>query len=95
MSLNAKCVPVEFVGPTFLARPKLPFGEEVSPHREPGETHECGRQSCMQHFVFCCMCGMGISCLGLDPGDWDTWCPSVAFVCSDDQKWESPFCLPF
>lgn len=51
MSLNAKCVPVEFVGPTFLARPKLPFGEEVSPHREPGETHECGRQSCMQHFV--------------------------------------------
>ncbi|XP_032925580.1 putative ATP-dependent RNA helicase TDRD12 isoform X2 [Catharus ustulatus] len=35
VSLNAECVPVEFVGPTFLARPKLPFGEEVSPHLEP------------------------------------------------------------
>nr|XP_054496958.1 putative ATP-dependent RNA helicase TDRD12 [Agelaius phoeniceus] len=36
VSLNAECVPVEFVGPTFLARPKLPFGEEVSPHLGPG-----------------------------------------------------------
>ncbi|KAL2300397.1 hypothetical protein Nmel_012370, partial [Mimus melanotis] len=35
VSLNAECVPVEFVGPTFHARPKLPFGEEVSPHLEP------------------------------------------------------------
>ncbi|RLV96155.1 hypothetical protein DV515_00012684 [Chloebia gouldiae] len=33
---NAECVPVEFVGPTFLARPKLPFGEEVSSHLGPG-----------------------------------------------------------
>ncbi|XP_064242787.1 putative ATP-dependent RNA helicase TDRD12 isoform X3 [Passer domesticus] len=36
VSFNAECVPVEFVGPTFLARPKLPFGEEVSPHLGPG-----------------------------------------------------------
>ncbi|XP_030812083.1 putative ATP-dependent RNA helicase TDRD12 [Camarhynchus parvulus] len=36
VSLNAECVPVEFVGPTFLARPKRPFGEEVSPHLGPG-----------------------------------------------------------
>ncbi|XP_064579183.1 putative ATP-dependent RNA helicase TDRD12 isoform X1 [Zonotrichia leucophrys gambelii] len=36
LSLNAEGVPVEFVGPTFLARPKLPFGEEVSPHLGPG-----------------------------------------------------------
>ncbi|XP_005052751.1 PREDICTED: putative ATP-dependent RNA helicase TDRD12 [Ficedula albicollis] len=35
VSLNAEYVPVEFVGPTFLARPKLPFGKEVSPHLEP------------------------------------------------------------
>ncbi|XP_072790381.1 putative ATP-dependent RNA helicase TDRD12 isoform X2 [Taeniopygia guttata] len=32
----AECVPVEFIGPTFLARPKLPFGEEVSSHLGPG-----------------------------------------------------------
>ncbi|XP_053808808.1 putative ATP-dependent RNA helicase TDRD12 [Vidua chalybeata] len=36
VSLNAECVPVEFVGPTFLARPKLPFGEELSPYLGPG-----------------------------------------------------------
>ncbi|XP_023790621.1 putative ATP-dependent RNA helicase TDRD12 isoform X3 [Cyanistes caeruleus] len=36
VSLNAECVPVEFVGPTFLARPKLPFGDTMSPHLEPG-----------------------------------------------------------
>ncbi|KAM7011168.1 putative ATP-dependent RNA helicase TDRD12 [Passerculus sandwichensis] len=36
VSLNAEGVPVEFVAPTFLARPKLPFGEEVSPHLGPG-----------------------------------------------------------
>ncbi|XP_066050679.1 putative ATP-dependent RNA helicase TDRD12 [Chamaea fasciata] len=36
VSVNAECVPVEFVGPTFLARPKLPFGEAVSPHLGPG-----------------------------------------------------------
>lgn len=42
VSLNAECVPVEFVGPTFLARPKLPFGEEVSPHLGPGGTHNWG-----------------------------------------------------
>ncbi|XP_063267001.1 putative ATP-dependent RNA helicase TDRD12 [Prinia subflava] len=36
VSLKADCVPVEFVGPTFLARPKLPFGEEMSPHPGPG-----------------------------------------------------------
>ncbi|KAM4767339.1 putative ATP-dependent RNA helicase TDRD12 isoform 2-T3 [Cyanocitta cristata] len=35
VSLNAKYVPVEFIGPTFVARPKLPFGE-VSPLVEPG-----------------------------------------------------------
>ncbi|XP_014737252.1 PREDICTED: putative ATP-dependent RNA helicase TDRD12 [Sturnus vulgaris] len=35
VSLN-ECVPVEFVGPTFHARPKLPFGEEMSPRLEPG-----------------------------------------------------------
>ncbi|XP_039931610.1 putative ATP-dependent RNA helicase TDRD12 [Hirundo rustica] len=36
VSLSAECVPVEFVGPTFLARPKLPFGGEMSPHPGPG-----------------------------------------------------------
>ncbi|OWK58134.1 putative ATP-dependent RNA helicase TDRD12 [Lonchura striata] len=35
--LDPECVPVEFVGPTFLARPKLPFGEEMSSHLGPGE----------------------------------------------------------
>ncbi|XP_050167225.1 putative ATP-dependent RNA helicase TDRD12 [Myiozetetes cayanensis] len=35
-SLNAECVPVEFVGPTFVPRPKLPFGGKVSPHPETG-----------------------------------------------------------
>ncbi|XP_017596474.1 PREDICTED: putative ATP-dependent RNA helicase TDRD12 isoform X1 [Corvus brachyrhynchos] len=35
VSLNAKYVPLEFIGPTFVARPKLPFGE-VSPPVEPG-----------------------------------------------------------
>nr|XP_031361701.1 putative ATP-dependent RNA helicase TDRD12 [Lonchura striata domestica] len=34
--LDPECVPVEFVGPTFLARPKLPFGEEMSSHLGPG-----------------------------------------------------------
>lgn len=67
---------MEFVGPTFVARPKLPFGE-VSPHVEPGGIHMCGRQSYMQHFV--CLVGCVESCLGLDPSDWDTWCPSLAF----------------
>lgn len=55
MSLNAECVPVEFVGPTFLARPKLPLGEELPPHLGPGGSHKCGRQSCMQHLV--CLVG--------------------------------------
>ncbi|XP_027585376.2 putative ATP-dependent RNA helicase TDRD12 isoform X1 [Pipra filicauda] len=35
-SLNAEWVPVEFVGPTFVPRPKLPFGEKISPHPETG-----------------------------------------------------------
>uniref|UniRef100_A0A8C3NQ66 RNA helicase n=1 Tax=Cyanoderma ruficeps TaxID=181631 RepID=A0A8C3NQ66_9PASS len=36
VSLNAEWVPVEFVGPTFLARPKLPLGEMVSACLGPG-----------------------------------------------------------
>ncbi|XP_027519710.1 putative ATP-dependent RNA helicase TDRD12 isoform X3 [Corapipo altera] len=35
-SLNAEWVPVEFVGPTFVPRPKLPFGEKIPPHPETG-----------------------------------------------------------
>lgn len=95
VSLNAECIPVEFVGPTFVARPKLPFGE-VSPHVEPGGIHMCGRQSYMQHFV--CLVGcVECECPVL------VWIPVIGtrgvrlwlFMCSDNQKWVSPFCLPF
>ncbi|KAJ7395410.1 putative ATP-dependent RNA helicase TDRD12 [Pitangus sulphuratus] len=60
-SLNAECVPVEFVGPTFVPRPKLPFGEKVSPHPETGEAlvttpHSLLRLLERKNWLLCRLC---------------------------------------